>query len=69
MLKKNRMHQIINEEITKAEVSKIVSDKLSSELGSKDFDSKIRDIVADVIENLYRTLWNRSSTWKGQLKR
>ena len=69
MINEGRVHRIIEEEITKAEVSKMVSDKISSELGSKDFDSKIREIVADVIETLYRTLWSRSSTWKGQVKR
>ena len=69
MLNESRIHQIINEEVTKAEVTKIVSDKIASELGSRNFDSKVREICADVIETLYRTLWNRSSVWKGTVKK
>lgn len=69
MLNEERLHQIISEEITKTEVTKIVNDKIASEFGSSGFESKVREIVADVIENLYRTLWNRSSVWKGQVKR
>lgn len=69
MLNEERLHQIISEELTKTEVSRMVSDKISSEFGSSNFESKVREIVADVIENLYRTLWNRSSVWKGQIKK
>ena len=43
--------------------------KLSSSYDSSDFKSAVRKVAADVIEDLYKTLWNRSSTWKNGVTR
>lgn len=69
MLSENRINHIICEELTKAEVSKIVSDKIRSEYGSRDFDKAVREISADVVDKLFKVLWQRSSTWKSTLSR
>ena len=55
-----RNHKI-NEELTKSDVRSI----MSSEYKSADFKKAVKEISAEVIEDLFRTLWNRSSTWKG----
>jgi predicted transcriptional regulator len=60
---------VINEEISKNDVESIVSRKLSSSYDSRDFKKAVKEITAEVIEDLYRTLWNRSSTWKGGITR
>lgn len=65
MISENRINQIISEEINKSDVESIVSRKLSSSYDSKEFKKAVKEITAEVIEDLYRTLWNRSSTWKG----
>ena len=59
----------INEELTKSEVESIVSNRLSSAYDTKEFKKAVKEITAQVIEDLYRTLWNRSSTWKGGVTR
>jgi len=69
MISNNRIDQIITEEINKTDVESIVSRRLSSSYDSKDFQKAVKDVVADVIEELFRTLWNRSSMWKGGIKR
>ena len=69
MISENRIREIINEEINKTEVESIVSNRLSSAYNSRDFKKAVKDITADVIEDLFRTLWNRSSTWKGGVTR
>jgi hypothetical protein len=69
MISENRIREIINEEISKTEVESIVSNRLSSVYNSRDFKKAVKDITADVIEDLFRTLWNRSSTWKGGVTR
>ena len=69
MVSENRIRDIINEEIGKAEVESIVSNRLSSAYGSREFKKAVKDITADVIEDLFRTLWNRSSTWRGGVVR
>ena len=59
-----RNHKI-NEELTKSDVRSI----MSSEYKSADFKKAVKEISAAVIEDLFRTLWNRSSTWKGGVTR
>lgn len=65
----DRINQILREEISKLDVENTVSSKLSSSYNSREFKKAVKDIVADAIEDLYRTLWNRSSTWKGGITR
>jgi hypothetical protein len=69
MISENRIREIINEELSKTEVESIVSNRLSSAYNSRDFKKAVKDITADVIEDLFRTLWNRSSTWRGGVTR
>ena len=69
MISENRIREIINEELSKTEVESIVSNRISSSYNSRDFKKAVKDITADVIEDLFRTLWNRSSTWKGGVTR
>ena len=65
----DRINQILREEISKLDVENTVSSKLSSSYNSREFKKAVKDVVADAIEDLYRTLWNRSSTWKGGITR
>jgi hypothetical protein len=69
MVSDDRIRQIINEEISKTDVESIVSRKLSSSYDSRDFKKAVKEVTADVIEDLFRTLWNRSSTWRGGVTR
>ena len=69
MVSDSRIREIINEEISKTEVESIVSNRISSAYNSRDFKKAVKDITAEVIEDLFRTLWNRSSTWKGGITR
>ena len=69
MISDSRIREIINEEISKTEVESIVSNRISSAYNSRDFKKAVKDITAEVIEDLFRTLWNRSSTWKGGVTR
>lgn len=69
MVSDSRIREIINEEISKAEVESIASNRISSVYDSRDFKKAVKEITAEVIEDLFRTLWNRSSTWKGGVTR
>lgn len=69
MISESRISQIINEEINKTEVEAIVSNRISSAYNSRDFKKAVKEITADVIEDLFKTLWNRSSMWKGGITR
>ena len=65
MLNESRIDRIISEEISKTDVERTVASKLASSYDSREFKRAVKEIVADAIEDLYRTLFNRSSSWKG----
>lgn len=68
-ISENRIDQIITEELSKSEVNSIVASKISSSYDTREFERKVKEIVADAIEDLYKTLFNRSSSWKGGVVR
>ena len=65
MINESKLDRIISEEISKTDVERTVASRLSSSYDSKEFEKAVRKIVVDAIEDLYRTLFNRSSSWKG----
>jgi len=69
MISESRLDRIITEEINKTDVESIVNRKISSSYDSREFKKMIRDIVADSIEDLYKTLFNKSSLWKGGVRK
>lgn len=69
MISDRRIDEIITEEINKTDVESIINRKLSSSYDSREFKKAVKDITAEVIEDLYKTLWNRSSMWKGGVSR
>ena len=69
MISDKRIDKIISEEINRTDVESIVSRRISSSYDSRDFKKAVKDITADVIEDLFRTLWNRSSAWRGGVTR
>jgi hypothetical protein len=69
MISEKRLNQIITEEISKTDVENIVSRKIDSALDSRDFKKTVKNIIADTLEEFYRTLWNRSSMWRGGITR
>lgn len=69
MVSDERIRQIINEEISKTDVEAIVSRNISSSYDSRDFKKAVKEVTAEVIEDLFKTLWNRSNSWKGGITR
>lgn len=63
------VHSVINEELTKNDVNSMISSKIDSFAGSKDFERVIRKITADCFEELFKTLYQRSNTWTNSIKR
>lgn len=65
----NKLYQIINEEMTKSEISSLISSKIDSNLSSKDFEKRVKEITASVMSELFKLLWQRESFWKNSVKR
>jgi hypothetical protein len=66
-MRQDKLNRIIKEEITKAEVNSIVSNKIDSELRSNDFKKKVKEITAAVISDVFKVLWQRNNVWKGNV--
>jgi hypothetical protein len=64
-----RVKQIIVEELTKAEVKGMISSEFDSMLKSNEFDKKVKEISAKVVEELYKILWTRKNFWSDLIKR
>jgi hypothetical protein len=58
----------INEDVTKSDVENIADRRFDSKMSSRDFEKRVREITAEVVEDLFKTLYYRSSSWKGGLK-
>jgi len=59
MLTESRINAIISEEIEKS---------LLSEDITKSDETKIKEIVADCINELFKQLWQKNSFWKSTIK-
>lgn len=59
--------KLLIEEITKDD-EKIIDNMIKDRIESGDTEDVIKDVTVDVIEQLFRTLWQRRGTWRGGLK-
>lgn len=66
VLTESQMKRLLSEEfVEKADLSKIVSDTIKKD---KDFEKKVKGIAADVVKNLFRTLWQRNNFWDSEIR-
>ena len=56
-MKQSLLENIIAEELKKSDVIEIAKK-------DKDFEKRIKEIVSDVVVELFRVLWQHSSTFK-----
>lgn len=59
---------IINEELSKSDVTSMINSKFSSELDSYDFKKKVKKLAAEVLKNWTKILWQRQSFWVGSIE-
>lgn len=63
--------QIIEEgELTKADVSKIVKDSFKNDRElNKQIEKKVKALVAQTVNTLFRTLWQRRNFYEDEIKK
>ena len=47
----------------------MIASRLDDHLKSRDFKQQVQNIVADSVEELFKTLWQRTNIWKSSMKR
>lgn len=60
--------RLITEELTKSEVKSMISNSIDSKLSSRDFDKKVKSLAAEVLNELFKILWQRNNMWKNSVK-
>lgn len=69
VMKSNKdIYRLINEELSKSEVVSLIQNKIDSNMSSKDFEKKVKEISASVLDELFKILWQRNSFWKNSVK-
>ena len=63
------LQRIIKEELTKSDVNSMISSKISSTLSSREFKQKVKELSSDVINELFKLLWQRNNIWKSSVSR
>lgn len=63
--------QIIEEgDLTKADVSKIVKDSFKNDRElNKQIEKKVKSLVAQTVNTLFRTLWQRRNFYEDEIKK
>ena len=61
--------QLINEEMNKSEITSLIKSKIDSNMSSKEFEKKVKEITSSVINELFKILWQRNSFWKDNVKK
>ena len=63
IISENIVRNIIEEELTKSDVNSMITDKMSSQ----EFKKKVKSIAADVVNELFKILWQRNTLWKSSV--
>jgi hypothetical protein len=59
---------LINEEITKAEIRSMIDSKVSDYLREKEFEKRVRELTIDAMRKFFRMMYNKRGFWEGELK-
>lgn len=71
MMKKIVTESIISEaELSKDDVAKIVKDSVKNDKGlNKDIEKKVKKLVAQTVNTLFRTLWQRHNFYVDEIQK
>ena len=70
-LKKIIASQLLNEsELSKTDVTNIVRDTIKNDSQvKKDIEKKVKELVANTVNTLFRTLWQRRNFYEDEIKK
>lgn len=66
-MERERVKQIIKEELTKAQVNDLIKQNNEKLLKSVEFEKMVRRVSAKVTEDLYKIFWQRKSFWADEI--
>lgn len=64
IITEQKIQSLIEEELSKTEVKQMIDDKIDSLLKKREFEKRIREIVGEVLINLFRYMYNQQGFFK-----
>lgn len=70
MNKETMMSLLMESDWSKADIEKAVKDAIKNDRDvNKEFDKKVKNLVAAAVNTLFRTLWQRRNFYEDEIKR
>ena len=54
----------LTEDISKSDIKKIVRQEIDNAFSSREFEKIVSEISSDVVNELFKILWQRNNFWK-----
>ena len=64
LLNESKIKELVYEELSKSDVSSMIASKIDNKLSSQEFKKIVKGLAADVVNELFKILWQRNSFWK-----
>ena len=64
VLTESVIRKVVLEELTKGEVSSMIAAKIGDNMDSREFKKKVKELASDVVNEIFKILWQRNSFWK-----
>ena len=68
MTEREKIKNIIKEELSKSEVNAMIASKIDDVYSSRDFEKAVKKVSSEIIRTLFRTLWQHNSVWANTVK-
>ena len=67
-ISEREIREIVLEELSRSDVQSMVDKKITSMYDSSDFKKSVREIAVEVVDDFFKTMYNKRSFWKTSIK-
>lgn len=62
------IREIVLEELSRSDVQSMIDKKITSMYDGSDFKKSVREIAVEVVDDFFKTMYNKRSFWKTSIK-
>lgn len=67
-ISEREIREIVLEELSRSDVQSMIDKKITSMYDSSDFKKSVREIAVEVVDDFFKTMYNKRSFWKTSIK-
>lgn len=68
IITEREIREIVLEELSRSDVQSMIDKKITSMYDSSDFKKSVREIAVEVVDDFFKTMYNKRSFWKTSIK-